>query len=248
MAAEATVKSAEVYGKRTYKPSLKGQLTDLIYVREEINMKGAESIVEILKIEGVEFISCFSNSDIINPAAERGIRTILARQERVAVDIANGYARVSNGTKIGVCAMKEAVGIQNAYSEIGQAFSDSVPILAIPGQGRRVRAGVLPEYFDCGKAFQPITKWIECINHANRVPELLRRAFTYIKTGRPGPVVLELPRDVSPEDLTDEFRYKKVEGWKTTANAYTFLHVLYCVHSGVSMRPIILRYTRRTCS
>jgi len=184
-------------------------------------MKGAKAIANILKLEGVEFVSCFPESPLINPAAEAGIRTLLVRKERVAVNIADGYTRVSNGRKTGTCTMQAGVGIQNAFAGVAQAYYDSTPILVLPQQESRHRFGVNPIYFDASHNFREITKWAECINFADRVPELMRRAFTYLRTGRPGPVLLEIPRDVAEEELDDaKFVYKPVKGWKTAGDPH----------------------------
>lgn len=181
-------------------------------------MNGANMIAEILKLEGVEFISCFPNSSLINSAHQAGIRTVLARQERVAVNIADGYSRTSNGTKIGACTMQETVGLENSFSAIAQAFSDSVPILLLPCQLNRRRLGVNPIFADDLHACKTVTKWIDCVNFADRIPEMMRRAFTYLRTGRRGPVILEVPTDVAAEECGERSKYNRVTGWRTSAD------------------------------
>ena len=177
-------------------------------------MKGKTAIAKILRLEGVEFISGFPLNPIIDPCAEEGIKFIKTRTERVAVNIADGFTRASNGQRIGVCAMQYGPGIENAFSGVAQAFSDSVPILVLPmGQPRR---RLVPPNFIAVQNYREITKWVDSINLADRVPELMRRAFTYLRTGRPGPVMLELPRDVADEEFADElFQYNPVRGAKT---------------------------------
>ena len=177
-------------------------------------MKGKTAIAKILRLEGVEFISGFPLNPIIDPCAEEGIKFIKTRTERVAVNIADGFTRASNGQRIGVCAMQYGPGIENAFSGVAQALSDSVPILVLPmGQPRR---RLVPPNFIAVQNYREITKWVDSINLADRVPELMRRAFTYLRTGRPGPVMLELPRDVADEEFADElFQYNPVRGAKT---------------------------------
>ena len=68
-------------------------------------MKTGRALAKILKLEGVEFLSCFPHNPLVDPVAEEGIRPILARTERVVVNIADGFSRVTNGQRIGVCAM-----------------------------------------------------------------------------------------------------------------------------------------------
>ena len=181
-------------------------------------MKAVEAIVEILKIEGVKFVSCFPPNTLINASDEAGIRTILARQERVAVNIADGYTRVS--FKPGVALVAGGVGIENAFPGLSQAFADLVPMLLFTDQSPRHRIGSRPvQDFDSLFTLHKVTKWVERINFADRVPELMRRAFTYLKSGRPSPVVLELPRDVAYEEFDDSlFDYKPVKGWRSGGN------------------------------
>ena len=176
-------------------------------------MKAKTAIAKILKLEGVEFVSGFPLNPIIDPVAQEGIRFIKARTERVALNIADGFTRASNGQRIGVSAMQSGPGIENAFSGVAQAFSDSVPILVLPmGQPRR---RLVPPNINVVQSYREITKWVDSINLADRVPELMRRAFTYLRTGRPGPVMLELPRDVADEEFDDAlFQYKPVKGAK----------------------------------
>ena len=95
-------------------------------------MKVVDVIAEILKREGVDFLSCYPTNTMIEAAATAGIRPIVCRQERVGVGIADGYSRVTNGRRIGVFSMQAGPGAENAYSGITTAYSDSTPILLLP--------------------------------------------------------------------------------------------------------------------
>jgi len=183
-------------------------------------MKAVEAITKILKLEGVKFVSCFPPNPLINASAAAGIRTILARQERVAVNIADGYTRVS--FQPGVALVAGGVGIENAFPGLSQAFADLVPMLLFTGQSSRRRIGSRPvQDFDALFTLHKVTKWVERINFADRVPELMRRAYTYLRSGRPSPVVFELPSDVADEELNDEqFDYKLVKGWKSAGDPH----------------------------
>ncbi len=183
-------------------------------------MKAVEAIVKILKMEGVEFVSCFPPNTLINPLAEAGVRTILTRQERVAVNIADGYTRVS--FKSGVALVAGGVGIENAFPGLSQAFADLVPMLLFTDQSPRYRIGARPvQDFDSLFTLHKVTKWVERINLAYRVPELMRRAYTYLRSGRPSPVVLELPVDVAQEEFDDElFDYEPVKGWRCAGDPH----------------------------
>ncbi len=173
-------------------------------------MKGRTAIAKILKMEGVEFVSGFPQNDIFEAGAEEGIRCIIARTERVGVNIADAYTRVSNCKHNGVCLVQSGPGIENAYSGIAQAYSESVPILVMPaGADRRQQR---PPSFIAAKNYQGITKWADTINFADRIPEMMRRAFTLIRTGRPGPVLLEVPVDIMNEEFDDaKFQYTPVK-------------------------------------
>jgi len=173
-------------------------------------MKGRTAIAKILKMEGVEFVSGFPQNDIFEAGAEEGIRCIIARTERVGVNIADAYTRVSNCKHNGVCLVQSGPGIENAYSGIAQAYSESVPILVMPaGADRRQQR---PPSFMAAKNYQGITKWADTINFADRIPEMMRRAFTLIRTGRTGPVLLEVPVDIMNEEFDDaKFQYTPVK-------------------------------------
>ena len=180
-------------------------------------MQGRTAIAEILKMEGIEFISGFPMNAVFEAGAVEGIRPILARNERVGVGIADGFTRASFGQRIGVCAMQSGPGVENAFSGVAQAFSESVPILVLPGGSARRR--LVPPNFIAAKNYQEITKWADMINFADRVPEMMRRAFTYLRTGRPGPVLLEIPGDVATEEFDNAmFQYKPVKGTKTAGD------------------------------
>jgi len=183
-------------------------------------MKASRAIADILKLEGVEFVSCFPPSALINASAEAGIRTILTRQERVAVNVADGYTRVS--LQPGVALVAGGVGIENAFSGLSQAFADLVPMLLFTDQSPRHRLGSRPiQDFDALFTLHKVTKWVERINFADRVPELMRRTFTYLRCGRPSPVVLELPTDVANEELDDGFfDYRQVRGWRSAGDPH----------------------------
>ena len=173
-------------------------------------MKGRTAIAKILKMEGVEFVSGFPQNDIFEAGAEEGIRCIIARTERVGVNIADAYTRASNCKHNGICLVQSGPGIENAYSGIAQAYSESVPILVMPaGADRRQQR---PPSFMAAKNYQGVTKWADTINFADRIPEMMRRAFTLMRTGRPGPVLLEVPVDIMNEEFDDaKFQYSPVK-------------------------------------
>jgi len=178
-------------------------------------MKGKSAVAKILKIEGVEFISGFPSNPILESAAEEGIRFIKARTERVGVNIADGFSRASYGKRFGVCILQSNQGIENAFSGVAQASDDSVPMLILPMGPARRRIGTLPS-FSAVQNYRAITKWVDSASFADCVPELMRRAFTYLRMGRPGPVMLELPVDVLAEEFDDAMlKYSPPKGAKS---------------------------------
>lgn len=163
-------------------------------------MKAAAAIAEILKAEGVEYLFCFPVNPLIDECARVGIRPIVARTERTLVNMADGYARVSNGRRIGVAAVQHGPGAENAYAGVAQAYADGSPILFLPGGNAATRVDIAP-CFDAPPSYRTVTKWAARINSPARIPSLLRRAFTLLRSGRPGPVLLELPLDVAAMDM-----------------------------------------------
>ena len=163
-------------------------------------MRVVDAISEILKREGVEFLSCYPTNTLIEAAATAGIKPIVCRQERVGVGIADGFTRVTNGRRIGVFTMQAGPGAENAFSGIATAYSDSVPILLLP-VGHARHTSQVDRFFRSVQTYSPVTKWTEEITLASQVPEIMRRAFSYLKMGRPGPVLVEIPNDAAIEEF-----------------------------------------------
>ena len=182
-------------------------------------MKIVDVIAEILKREGVEFLSCYPTNTLIEAAASAGIRPIVCRQERVGVGIADGFTRVNNGRRIGVFTMQAGPGAENAFAGITTAYSDSVPVLLLPVGHARNTSQVF-HFFRSVQAYAPVTKWIEEITLADQVPEIMRRAFTHLKMGRLGPVLVEIPNDVAVEEFAaTKIDYAPVKRALSSANA-----------------------------
>ncbi len=177
-------------------------------------MQVITAIAKILKMEGIEFISGFPMNSVFEAGSKEGIRPIMSRNERVGIGMADGFTRASFAQRVGVCAMQNGPGVENSFSGVAQAFSESVPILALPSGAARRR--LLPPTFIASKNYTQITKWVDMINFADRVPEMMRRAFVALRTGRPGPVMLEIPGDVATEEIPDaSFQYKPVKATKS---------------------------------
>ena len=164
-------------------------------------MKGVDAVAKILKIEGVEYLFSYPNHPLIEAAAKIGIRPIIARSEKTLMNVADGYTRALNATKPTVVVTQGGPGIENAFGGLAQAASDGVPLLVIPGGGeaRRLGAGE----FDPLPVYNHIMKWTGRINLVERIPELMTRAFSQLRNGKLGPVLLELPRDTGNADTED---------------------------------------------
>ena len=169
-------------------------------------MQTIDAIAEILKREGVQYLSCFPTTPVIEACAAAGIRPVICRQERVGVGIADGYSRVTNGRPPGVFAMQYGPGAENAYSGVATAFSDSVPVLLLPLGHPRERQGVFP-MFDSVESFASVTKHLERLNLSPSTSQVMRRAVNALYTGRPGPAMVEIPADVALEDVSEEAFY-----------------------------------------
>src|SRR5712691_7630456 len=168
--------------------------------RRELTMRGTEAVAQILKAEGVEYLFSYPNHPLIDAAAQLGIRPIIARGEKTLINMADGYTRAINGTRPTVVVVQAGPGIENAFGALAQAFADSIPLLIIPGGPDQHRIGEPPE-FDPLPPYKNITKWAGRLNFTDRIPELMRRAFGQLRNGKPGPVLLELPRDVGNGEL-----------------------------------------------
>ncbi|MBT4125016.1 MAG: hypothetical protein HOJ22_04365 [Chloroflexi bacterium] len=175
----------------------------------------ATGIARILKQEGVPWVSTFPVSKVNNSFGREGLKLLMMRDDRYAVSVADAYSRVNNGNKIGVCTFSggiNAAGEQVAYSGIAQAYEDGSPVLcivdAVPaGSSQNTR-------FDQDASLRGVSKWYGYIDKPERTPEFLRRAFTMLRSGRPGPVVLGIPNAAATYDETAD-PYRSPKGWKS---------------------------------
>lgn len=180
-----------------------------------MKVEAANGLVRILKSEGVDWVSTFPTNVFNNACGEEDVSNFMVRDERYAVAVADGYSRVSNGRAFGVCSVMgglNAAGTQMAYGALAQAYEDSTPLLCLTDGMPPASTGL--ERFDIDDAFQSVTKWSGYINRAERVPEFMRRAFTYLRSGRRAPVLLQLPRGLGEYD-EDEYPYAPVKGWRS---------------------------------
>jgi len=170
-------------------------------------MKVAAAVAEILKREGVEFLIGYPVNPVIEAAAAADIRTIIVRQERVGLHMADAVSRLSSGKKIGVFALQHGPGAENAFGGIAQAYGESVPLVVLAA-GYPRRLNNYEPFFNAYLNYQHITKWVEQLNCADAVADVMRRAFTQVRNGRPRPAVVEIPVDVFPEEAPEPLAYQ----------------------------------------
>jgi acetolactate synthase-1/2/3 large subunit len=183
-----------------------------------MNVKAANGLVRILKKEGVGWVSTFPTNIFTNACGEEGVENLMVRDERFAVAVADGFSRVSDGKRFGVCSLMgglNAAGTEMAYGAIAQAYEDSTPLLCLTDGVPGDRVGL--ERFNIEDGFMHVSKWTGYINRGSRVPEFMRRAFTMLRTGRPSPVLLQLPGGLE-EYEEDNYPYEPVKGWRSQAD------------------------------
>jgi acetolactate synthase-1/2/3 large subunit len=165
-------------------------------------MNGAQVLMEALRRQGVEVIfghpggASLPIYDAIYD--HEAIRHVLCRHEQVAAHAAVGYARASG--RVGVCTATSGPGATNLVTGITDAMMDSIPIVAITGQvARPVIGNDAFQEADVTGITMPITKWNTLVMDPRDIPRTIPEAFHIARTGRPGPVLVDIPRDVSQE-------------------------------------------------
>src|SRR6201997_955344 len=165
-------------------------------------MKVANAVAEILKREGIQYLIGYPVNPIIEGAAEADIRTIMVRQERIGLHMCDAIGKLSSGDKVGVFVMQHGPGTENAFGGVAQSFGDSCPVVVMPAGYARNINQVHPN-FNAALNFRHVTKLAEQVTVADATVETLRRAFTVVKNGRPGPVLVEFPTDILREEIPD---------------------------------------------
>jgi len=189
-----------------------------------MKMTGAQIICESLVKEGVEVIFGILGGAIL-PLYDvlpnyPQLRHILVRHEQGAAHAADGYARVAG--KVGVCMATSGPGATNLVTGIANAYLDSVPIVAITGQVARPFIGKDAfQEIDITGITLPITKYNHLVNDAGSLAKTIKEAFYLARTGRPGPVLIDVPRDVFMEQA--EYHYPSrvdLPGYKPTLKGH----------------------------
>jgi acetolactate synthase-1/2/3 large subunit len=172
-------------------------------------MKLGAAIAEIMRREGIEILCGYPVNHLIEYAAAADIRPIMVRQERIGVHMADAISRLSSGRKIGAFCMQHGPGAENAMGGVAQCYGESVPVLVLPmGYPRRI-AQVDPN-FNSTQAMRLYSKSAEQIWQAAEVCNIFRRAFTKLKNGRGGPVIVEIPSDSWNDEVAEPLNYTPV--------------------------------------
>ena len=172
-------------------------------------MKVVEAIAQCLKEEGTEILFAYPVNFLIEAAAELDIRTVIVRQERIGLHMADAISRLSSGDKIGVFCMQSGPGAENAFGGVAQAFGDSSPIIVLPGGYPRAINQVQPN-FNSAQSYASVTKSSEQLTTPEMTAAAIRRAFSAVRNGRPRPALVEIPADISSADI-EEFDYTPVQ-------------------------------------
>src|SRR6201986_987116 len=139
----------------------------------------ADRIAQLLQREGAEAIVGVPENRLFNSAALIGMRPIITRTERVAVNIADGFARMTNGERFIPCAMQYGPGAEAAHAAVAQAFGDRSPILLVPGEHARA-AQVDSPTLGAAEAYRAITAWRATVNQPEQGPAIFRRALQVV--------------------------------------------------------------------
>ena len=179
-------------------------------------ISGAAALLTALEKEKVEYIFGLpggANLPIYDALVDSKIRHILVRHEQAAAHMADGYARIKR--KAGVCFATSGPGATNLVTGIATAYADSSPIVAVTGQVAVPMIGKDAfQEIDIIGVTNPCTKYAFQPRHASEIPEAVKKSFYIAESGRPGPVLIDIPKDVQQQVTNVEFpEYIKVRGY-----------------------------------
>ncbi len=181
-----------------------------------VELSGAKALIKALEKEGVDVVFGMpggANLPIYDELYSSNIRHILIRHEQSAAHMADGYARIKR--KAGVCLATSGPGATNLVTGIATAYMDSSPIIAITGQVPRAMIGK-DAFQECDIVgiCTSITKYCFQPMGAKEIPEVVKKAFYIAESGRPGPVLIDVPKDVQQEVADTEFpELVKIRGY-----------------------------------
>jgi acetolactate synthase-1/2/3 large subunit len=185
-------------------------------------ISGATALLTALEKEKVEYIFGLpggANLPIYDALVDSNLRHILVRHEQSAAHMADGYARIKR--KAGVCFATSGPGATNLVTGIATAYSDSSPIVAVTGQVALPMIGKDAfQEIDIIGITNPCTKYSFQPRIATEIPEMVKKSFYIAESGRPGPVLIDIPKDVQQQVTKIDFpEYIKVRGYNPTVDA-----------------------------
>ena len=177
-----------------------------------MKLSGSEIIIECLKKEGVEFIFGYPGGAVLHIYDAlfnaKKIKHVLARHEQGATHAADGYARACG--KPGVVLVTSGPGITNCVTGLATAHMDSIPMIVISGQVSRQYVGSDAfQEADATGITRPVTKHNFLVDSRESIAEVFKKAFIIATTGRPGPVLIDIPKDLTDPNVKINFDYPK---------------------------------------
>lgn len=211
-----------------------------------MKLKGAEVLIECLREQGVDTIFGYPGGTVINIYDalydRKDITHVLTAHEQGATHAADGYARATG--KVGVVLATSGPGASNTVTGIATASRDSVPIVVITGQVARSLLGKDSfQELDITAITRPITKKNYLVVNPETLPEIIREAFEIARSGRPGPVLIDIPKDIQMAEI--EYKPMKIDTSYKTANlSETYIEMNLYLDKAVelinsSKRPVI---------
>ena len=173
-------------------------------------LSGADMLIRALQDEGVEYLFGYPGGASLHIYdalfKQQKLEHILVRHEQAATHMADGYARATG--RPGVVLVTSGPGATNAITGIATAHMDSTPIVVISGQVPNAQIGTDAfQETDMVGISRPVVKHSFLIREASQIPEVVKQAFYIASTGRPGPVVIDIPKDSTDPNVTFEYRY-----------------------------------------
>ena len=205
-------------------------------------LSGGDMLIRALRDEGVEYIFGYPGGAALHIYdaifRQQEIEHILVRHEQAATHMADGYARATG--RAGVVLVTSGPGATNAITGIATAYMDSIPIVVISGQVPNAQIGTDAfQETDMVGISRPVVKHSFLVRTASEIPDIVKKAFYIAASGRPGPVVIDVPKDTTDPNETYEYKYpvevslrsyKPVSGGhtgqiKTAIRALSLIHI-----------------------
>lgn len=196
----------------------------LVKTEEPVELRGAQILCESLLQEGVDTIFGYPGGAVLHiydelPSYADRLRHVLCRHEQGAVHMAEGYALATG--KTGVALATSGPGATNTVTGIANAYMDSTPLVVITGQVPRPMMGTMAfQEIDIAGITRPCTKYNYVVTDVSELAEIIHEAFYIARSGRPGPVLIDIPKDVTAQKQVFSYpsKYKSVESFEVAAS------------------------------